>query len=202
MSRIDPVTLTQGADDLLLKIEDPLHRQILENYRRHAILEVTGEWEQIFEPDMTVAEPVYYMNSRGGSVTLSGYKAVSSYYASLAESDRTVMILENEQLAVADWGFASEAIFNIFISGETAAARWARGEGGFDGEPGKFYISKELKCMHWPYDERGRLIGEHVYVHDDSTTVVEIPEVDFITLEEVRAALLPRLRPLPEFSGK
>jgi hypothetical protein len=31
------------------------------NYRRHALLEVTGEWEPIFAPDMTIEIPVYIL---------------------------------------------------------------------------------------------------------------------------------------------
>ncbi|PQP12168.1 hypothetical protein [Rhodococcus opacus] len=198
MTKLEPTILTRAADELLLKTDNPLHRQILENYRRHAILEVTGNWEEIFAPDMTVEHPVYYMNMRGKSFTLDGFDEVSAFYDGLADTDRTVMILEDEQLAVADWGFASEAVFNIYISGSTAAAQFARGEGGFDADPEKFYISRERHCMHWPYDERGRMIGEHVYVHDAATNVIEIPEAEFVTLEEARAKLLPLLRPLPK----
>ena len=44
----------------------------------------------------------------------------------------------------------------------------------------------------------GRLIGEHVYVHDAATEVREIPEHEYISIDEARDKLLPLLRPLPE----
>jgi hypothetical protein len=48
--RKDPAVTISAADRLLTVTASPLRRQILENYRRHAILEVTGNWEDIFGP--------------------------------------------------------------------------------------------------------------------------------------------------------
>ncbi|MFF7633042.1 hypothetical protein ACFZB9_07795 [Kitasatospora sp. NPDC008050] len=57
----DITTLTRGADLLLDRTENPLHRRILENYRRHALLEVTGRWrEVVHDPAMIVDHPVYH----------------------------------------------------------------------------------------------------------------------------------------------
>ena len=53
----DPVT------ELLKVTEDPLHRAILENYRRHIHLELAGQYEQIVAPDMMVP----YIGSTGES---------------------------------------------------------------------------------------------------------------------------------------
>ena len=47
------------VDTAIDRTTNPLHKAILENYRRHANLEVCGLWEQILVPDMTVADPVY-----------------------------------------------------------------------------------------------------------------------------------------------
>jgi hypothetical protein len=77
---------------------------------------------------------------------------VQGFYKALVESRTNVIVLENEELAVADWGLATEATFNTFVTGNDLPG----------GEPGKFYIVKQLIATHWPYDERGRLIGEHV----------------------------------------
>jgi len=72
----------------------------------------------------------------------------------------TVMVLEDEQIAVAD----------------------------------RFYIRRTPIAMVWPYDERGRMIGEHTYSGD--AQIIEIAERDFITLDEAREKLWPQLRPL------
>jgi hypothetical protein len=60
VAKKDMASTISAADRLLETLTDPLHRQIIENYRRHAILEVCGEWEDIFTPDMTVEVPEYY----------------------------------------------------------------------------------------------------------------------------------------------
>lgn len=189
MTKLDITTLTRAADELLRVTEKPLHRQILENYRRHALLEVTGQWEQIFAPEMTVEHPVYFVNANGSSLTLDGYEQVIEFYKSLIDGGTNVMVLEDEQLAVADWGFASEATFNSYVLGSSLP----------DGDPGKCYIVRQLISMHWPYDERGRMIGEHVYEHADHTEIIEVPEPDFITPAEAREKLIPLIRPLSPF---
>jgi hypothetical protein len=98
-------------------------------------------------------------------------------------------VLQDEQLAVADWGLASEAIFNTYVDGSALP----------DGEQGEFYIVRRRVAMHWPYDRHARLIGEHVYEHAAHTETVQIPESDFITLDEAKEKLIPLIRPLPAF---
>ena len=60
--------LTLAADTLLKTTTEPLHRKILNNYRRHAMLEVSGRYEEIFAPDMTVEEPFYRVHTPEGQV--------------------------------------------------------------------------------------------------------------------------------------
>jgi hypothetical protein len=187
VQKLDITMLTRAADGLLEHVENPRHRRLLENYRRHALLEVTGRWEQIFVPDMTVAHPVYYLNINRTSVTLDGYEEVIAFYRTLTDTQSNVIVLEHEQLAVADWGLASEAMFNSYVRGHVIP----------DGDPDLHYVVRQRIAMHWPYDERGRLIGEHVYEHADHLEVIEVPEEEFITLAEAREKLDPLIRPLP-----
>jgi hypothetical protein len=183
VAKLDITTLTQAADELLERVDDPHHRRILTNYRRHALLEVTGRWEQIFVPEMTVEHPVCYVNLNRTSATLDGYDQVTAFYRTLADSGTNVIALEDERLAVADWGLATEAIFNSYVRGNVIP----------DGDPEGYYRVRQRIAMHWPYDARGRLIGGHVYEHADLTEVRQIPESDFITLAEAREGLVPLL---------
>ncbi|OKH73787.1 hypothetical protein EB72_17955 [Mycobacterium sp. SWH-M1] len=190
MTKLDITTQVRGIDAFLATLDNPLHRLIIENYRRHAIFEITGYKEQIFTPDMTVEHPVYYLNSGGFSVTLNGIDEVTGFYSSLEERQSTVMVVEDEKLAVADWGFASEAVFNSYMPGTQVAPE-------LDADPDKLYIHRQVLAMIWPYDERGRMIGEHVFEHRDGAELIEISPGDYITLEEAREKLLPLQRPLP-----
>ena len=47
------------VDDAIDRCTNPFHKAILENYRRHANLEVCGMWEQILVPEMTATDAAY-----------------------------------------------------------------------------------------------------------------------------------------------
>ena len=191
----DPAVTISAADRLLTTTVNPLHRQILENYRRHAILEVTGNWEDIFAPDMTVPDPVYTFDvTNFEGVKLAGDR-VKAFYKGLVDSHATVILVEDEQLVVADWGLASESWFNTYERGSDLIAAGAEGY-----DPDGYYIVRARLAMIWPYDPQGRLIGEHVYEAKVFRQVIEITEDEFVTLADAQARLLPLLRPLPKFT--
>jgi hypothetical protein len=193
MAKCDIASTLSAADKLLETTTNPRHRRILENYRRHAILELCGEWEGIFDADMTVEEPVYYFNITGfDGVIAEGAQAVKDVYRHLAETQTCVMLVENEQLWVNDWGFASDSDFVTYQRGHDLIDK------GFDGLDAQGYY-REIQhfVMIWPYDEKERLIGERVYEDKPRHRIEQIPVEDFISLEDARARLLPLLRPLP-----
>ena len=113
MAKLDITMQTRGIDAFLDTLDNPLHRKIIANYRRHAIFEICGYKEKIFDADMTVEEPQYYLNIDGMSITLNGREEVMAFYTQLQDQESTVMVVEEERLAVADWGFASEAWFRL-----------------------------------------------------------------------------------------
>lgn len=179
--------LTLAADTLLKTVTNPLHRKILENYRRHAMLEVSGRYEEIFAPEMTVANPFYRVASADGLTELSGTEEVQDFYRSLIDTGTTVMLLEHENLVVDDNGFASEALYNTFLTAEAAE------EAGHDvPDMDAKYIEQRWICMIWPYDEQGRMIGERVYPAP-TANLVRCSDDDFVTLEEARVTFEPLL---------
>lgn len=151
--RADIAETISAADHLLLVTENPRHRAILENYRRHAILEITGEWEAIFAPDMMVEEPVYNFNITGlDGVVAIGAEAVQDIYRTLAETQTCVMLVENEQPWINDWGFASDSNFVTFERGHDLL------EKGFKvDDPAGYYREIQHFVMVWPYDEHARV---------------------------------------------
>tara|TARA_R110002074_G_scaffold401345_1_gene599229 strand:+ start:12349 stop:12936 length:588 start_codon:yes stop_codon:yes gene_type:complete len=177
--------LTLAADTLLKTTTKPLHRRILENYRRHAMLEVSGRYHEIFLPEMTVEKPFYRVATPVGIMDLDGETAVKGFYQSLIDSGTTVMLLEEENIIVSDWGFASEALYKIFMTAEAATAA-----GHVVDDPKGKYIESRMICMMWPYDEKGRLIGERVYPAA-TCTIEKCAEEDFISLEKARAVFDP-----------
>ena len=179
------IDLTAAADKALQRLANPRHRQIIANYRLHAMLEVSGRWSEIFAADMTVAHPFYRIATPAGVLELDGSDQVQSFYKGLEATDTTVMILDHEELVIDDWGFASEALYNTYMTGEQAAAR-----GHADADPAKKYIEQRWVGMIWPYDPHGRMIGERVYP-SHTATYVECRDADFLTVADARRAFDP-----------
>jgi hypothetical protein len=194
LARRDIAETISAADKLLETTENPRHRAILENYRRHAILEIRGEWEAIFAPESMVEEPVYCFSITGfDGVVVDGADGVKGVYRNLAETQTCVMLVENEHLWVDDWGFASDSNFVTYQRGHNLIDK------GFEADdPSGYYREIQHFVMVWPYDARARLFGERVYEDKPLHRIERISREDFITLDDARARLLPLLRPLPE----
>jgi hypothetical protein len=183
--KYDICKLTLAADTMIPQLTNQRHRAILQNYRKHAMLEVTGRYSEIFTPEMTVDEPFYRVARPGNFMELDGSAAVQDFYGTLVSNETTVMMLENERIAVADWGFASEALYNTFMPARAALARGHRID-----DPDATYIEACWRCMIWPYDDQCRMIGEHVYSAPTST-IRKCPADEVLTLKEVQETLAP-----------
>jgi hypothetical protein len=176
----DPRILTRAAEMLIPALDNLLHRAIIQNYRLHAMLEVSGRWQEIFVPGMAVERPLY----RIGGTKVEGAD-VPALYKSLVDQGTSVMILEPETLVVGDRGFASEARFHTYVTGEAARKR---GHAGAD--PAKKYIDSYWICMMWPYDDQAQMIGEHTYAGGRSE-LQECVDEDFIDLADAGAVFAP-----------
>jgi hypothetical protein len=54
--------------------------------------------------------------------------------------------------------------------------------------------------MVWPYDDRGRLIGEDVWEPEPSKAeIIHLDPADVLTTEESAKLLNPLIKPLPSF---
>jgi len=203
MAKLDLMQLTVAADELLEVTENPLQRQILEVYRRHVLLEVAGRWEEIFAPDMIVEHPIYRINAAislndaGATEVFDGMREVKAFYEALMENGAPVMTVEQQSLAVADWGYANECILHHQVPGAALL-----GMGVDVDDPQAFYVQSYYIVAVWHHDSRGRLIGEHLYeAKPGSRTVVKLAPEDVISQQEARAVLDPLIRPLPVFEA-
>ncbi len=187
MSDWDLINITAATDALLRTTENPRHRAILSNYRRHALLEVSGRYEEILTPEMTIAEPVYRLTEGPHTLVLDGYQAVHDFYAGLSAVGAIVMGPVDEEIVVADWGFASECMFHHLMPG-----RLLMDSEDID-DPEATYVVKHILAFHWPYDDQQRLIGEHVYEDTASRVVEKVDPAAVITPAQARELLAPQL---------
>ncbi|AHK36069.1 hypothetical protein OPAG_06866 [Rhodococcus opacus PD630] len=190
MPKFDISKNTQGHDTALAKLTDPRHRRIVENYRRHAVLEVSGLYEQIFEPDMTIETPVYKIIWGGAKGEDIVGDEVRAMYRLMTETGKNVIVVSNEKIAAHDDGMFSTADMTEFYRGHEVL------ELGYeiDNADG-WYALTWYTVQWWPYDDQLRLIGETGAALGDPK-IEEIDEKDVITPEQARAALAPLLQPL------
>lgn len=177
-------TYMANSKETALAEKDPHRQAILLNYNRHAALEFSDLWQEIFTPGMTVAHPRYKVRLGSPDVLdFDGEVAVKGFYGALNES---VVWLQDEQLFVNDYGLSSFSTFGQFVSGKDATAA------GYEGvdDPDATHALMCPLAMIWPYDENAKLIGEEVYQLTD-LKLVKIDPADVFTFEERSAVLKP-----------
>jgi len=188
MDIFDVRNLVTEPDALLAVTENPRHRAILLNFRRHALLEVSGRWEEILRPEMIVDDPYYRINENGESVHLRGKADISAFYAGLTKAGLNVFGPIRENIAVADWGLAIESFFGNHVPG-----RVLRDQGEDIDDPDGHYQLTHYMASFWPYDADCRLIGEHIYEDTGSRRIEKMDAADVITPQRARELLAPLL---------
>jgi hypothetical protein len=156
----------------------PLHRAILLNFWRHVHLEGAGEYEKIVAPDMMVDHPVYRVTWGANPAVIEGKDGVLAFYNSVGEA---VLWHSEDRLAVGDWGVADEITFHQLAKGADLRAI------GYDvDDPERLYHVSSRQAFIWPYDERARLAGEHLYEDKTSLRIEGVDAAEAITPARVR----------------
>lgn len=187
MQKIDITQRMKVVDDLIAKTTNRRHWAILNNYKRHADLEVCGMWEGILEPDMMVEHPVYKFHSPLGMRVLDGMEAVRAEYIKYTKEASSVMYHSDERITVDDSGFYTEYVTHRFYRGETLME-----QGVTVDDAAAVYLSSNSQMMYWPYDNDARCAGERVYRGADRVIRKAHPD-EVITIDECRDKLLPGL---------
>jgi hypothetical protein len=216
MGKYDVTKLNAAIDKLLETTTNPRHRFLLQAYSRHRYLEVAGRYEEIFAPDMMTPNPCYHFQAEGMRAKLEGQEAVKSLYRMWAETNQSIFYVEDEQVAVADNFVASVANYRQQLWGTAlmlnkvtsylpgflsdAILKMALSRQGLKADQNAMYLYSSVIEMVWPYDARGRLIGEDVWEPDpDKATVVKLDPADVLTTAESAKLLAPLIKPLPSF---
>jgi hypothetical protein len=217
MPKFDVTKLNVAIDRLLETTDNPRHRFMLQAYSRHRYLEIAGRYEEIFAPDMMSMDPVYHFNQAGNETVLRGQDQVKSLYRMWAETNQSIFFVENEEVAVADHFIASVANSYQQVSGKGLKqakllahlpsavshkiVERALAAKRFEANDNDIYLYKTIGIqMVWPYDDRGRLIGEDVWEPEPSKAeIFKLDPADVLTTEESAKLLAPLIKPLPSF---
>ena len=193
MSRFDITQTNRAVERLIETTDDPRHLYLLHAYNRHRYLEMAGRYQEIFAPEMTVDKPVYHFNMLGKSLTLDGAEAVKSVYREWSDTAQCIFYADDEKLAVSDTMIVSTSLMYQQTPGNVLAAE------GVPVDPEATYLVKTAEHMIWPYDDRGRLIGEDVWEYDETAReFIPLDPVDVLTVEHSAKLLDPLIKPLPD----
>jgi len=212
----DITKINVAIDRLLETTTNPRHRYILMNYARHRALEFSGHYEDVVADDMMNPHPVYTIRALGVNMLIDGKDEVRSLYHNWASTNQCVFYLEDEQVAVADSFVASRLVVYQQIWGGTLAgtkvlSHLPKGLSrelflemlkfrNIPHELNTMYLYKNLEQWFWPYDERGRLLGEDVFEIDRSQAEIRKLDPDeVLTAEHASQLLAPIIKPLPDF---
>ena len=189
------ITQTNAAVRRLLEVtENPRHRFLLQAYDRHRNLEMAGRYQEIFDPEMTVEHPVYHFTMLDQKLVLDGREEVEAVYREWTETNQCIFYIEDEQLAVGDRMIVSRSLMYQQTPGAVLVAS------GVEAGENATYLVRSREVMIWPYDERGRLIGEDVWEYDESARdFIELAPEDVLTSDRSGELLAPLIKPLPSF---
>ncbi len=195
VTQLDIRNTNLAVRELIDRTENPRHRYLLEAYDRHRNLEHAGRYQEIFAPEMTVEHPVYRFNLFGQPpMVLEGRDQVEPVYALWAQTNQSIFYNESETIAVGDWMIVSTMTGYQQTLGSALAAA------GMEAEEDAMYLMRGRVAMIWPYDERGRLVGENVWEYDTSQhELIKLEPEQVLTTEQAAELLDSYIEPLPPF---
>lgn len=195
VQQLDIAKTNIAVQELIEVTENPRHRYLLQAYDRHRNLEHAGRYEEIFAPEMTVEHPVYRFNMVGQPpMTLEGRDQVEPLYRHWADTSQCIFYNESETVAVGDWMVVSTMVGYQQTLGSALAAA------GVNADEDAMYLVRGRAAMIWPYDERGRLVGENVWEYDEGEhDLIKLAPDDVLSTERAAELLEPHIKPLPPF---
>lgn len=176
----DPHKTFDPVKRLISTTRDPHQRAILENHHIHGLLEVTGRWEQILTPTLTVDHP-HYCHSDGQHTTVyDGRDAVASFYRGLLDSGMLNFLGPlGDDYMVSDWGFAMYGVWGFQLTGPLAQACGLE----VDDLDAHYYMT-QYQTQLWRYDRNAKLLGENIMADPGTRTFWKMDPSEVRSVEE------------------
>jgi hypothetical protein len=187
--RFDVTHWPLRVEEYLRRTENPLHRAMLKNYYRHLLLELSGYWDRIIVPELTVDEPVYRVADHGSVAVLKGKEAVENFYRETYEARVNVMGARTMNMCVEDFGVVTEAYWAHVVPGQYLVDQGHDTEADVDAH----YLMNYHIFQVFAYTTDAKLIGERIYADSASYSYERLAPEDVVTPEDARAALAPLL---------
>ena len=167
------------TEALYLKTSDPFQKAILLNFWRHVHLEGAGLYDDITAPDMMVDHPVYRVTWGANPAVIEGKDGVKGFYNSVGQA---VLWHSDDRLAVGDFGICDEITFHQLAKGSDLQGL------GYDApKADALYHVSSRQAFVWPYDDKARLAGEHLYEDPTSIQLEEVNPAEATTPATIQA---------------
>ena len=163
--RFDVTKFPRDVEASVERTVNPFYRAILKNYFRHLLLEISGYWDQILVPELTIDEPVYRIGHLGRTIVLIGHDEVASFYRTTCETGKNVMGALPMYMCVDDFGVVTEARW-----AEVLTDILARNEqGATEADPNAHYLLTHNIFQIFSYT-RAKLVGDASTTSRPATT--------------------------------
>ena len=152
---------------------------MLENLRLHHKYECLAD-PRIF--DTMVDEPEYRFYGSRGNPVLLGMQEVQAFYYAQWEARSSLVELDVNHIAFADWGAAAAGVMHQQVPVESLGQRAAG-----DLEPADWYLVETHLSWFFPsteIDGEMRLGGEVCHIDGAGATVTPIAPEDVLTMDE------------------
>lgn len=176
----DPRTTFDAVKRLLERTTTPHHRAILENHHIHGLLELTGRWEQILTPALTVEHP-HYCHCDGLRTTVyDGREGVANFYRGLFESGMLNLLGPiGDDYMVGDWGFSTFGLWGYQLTGRMAESYGLK----IDDRDAHYYMT-QYQTQVWRYNADAQLMGEYILEDPSTRTCWKMHPSEVKTTEE------------------
>ncbi|MGW2449482.1 hypothetical protein, partial [Streptomyces sp. NPDC001675] len=144
------------VEQYLRTTANPFHRAMLKNYYRHLLLELSGYWDQIIVPELTVDEPVYRVSDHATVAVLNGKEAVENFYREAYEARVNVMGARTMNMCVEDFGVTTEAYWTHVVPGQYLVTHGHDPDADLDAH----YLMNYNIFQIFAYTTDAKLIGE------------------------------------------
>ena len=187
--KFDVTKFPREVEEYLEHTENPFHRAILKNYFHHLLLEISGYWDRILVPELTIDEPAYRIGHLRQMIVLTGRAEVESFYRKTYETGKNVMGALTMNMCVEDSGVVTEARWAEVLTGALV-----RDEHGIiDADADAHYLLTHNIFQIFGYTRDAKLIGERVYDDPASYHYEKLDPADVVTPQDARRELAPFL---------
>jgi len=161
MAQFDVLNVARIANDLLASVTEPRRRQILANFRDHALAECLGDKEALLA---TCSKKHQRYETYGAGEAFSAmqpqsYEELCGYYGALVDLNQYIIHFDCEKLIVGDDELVIEGIVHQLLDGKFC--RELHGIAGLDDDA--VYQNSMRVLTIFVFDDEGRGCGEQSY---------------------------------------